>query len=98
MQFSEASTGKVKLQLMPNALKISSQSTDSGESEETLDTPYTMDQIGINLNASYLVDFCKSLGSVSEVRMSVKDGQSAALFEPIGIPGMSLQMVVMPMR
>lgn len=98
MQFAEAATGKVKLQLAPNALKISSQSTDSGESEETLDTPYAMDQVVINLNASYLVEFCKSVGSVTEVRMSVKDGQSAAVFEPVGTPGMSFLMVVMPMR
>ncbi len=99
MQFSEASTGKVRLQMLPNGLKISSQSTDSGESEETLDAPYAMDQVGVNLNASYLVEFCKAVGSVSEVRMSLKDGQSAALFEPIiETPGMSFLMVVKPMR
>jgi len=98
MQFADERSGKVKLQLVPNALKISSQSTDSGESEETLDTPYAMEQVVINLNASYLVDFCKSVGSVAEVRMSVKDGQSASVFEPVGTPGISFLMVVMPMR
>jgi DNA polymerase-3 subunit beta len=98
MQFADERSGKVKLQLAQNALKLSCQSTESGESEETLDTPYALEKVDINLNALYLVDFCKSVGSVTEVRMSVKDGQSAAVFEPVGNPGMSFLMVVMPMR
>lgn len=99
MQFADASTGKVKLHLAENALKISSQSTESGESEETIDTPYANEPVVINLNAAYLIDFCKSVGNATELRMKLKDGQSAALFEPVGsADGLQTLLVIMPMR
>jgi DNA polymerase-3 subunit beta len=99
MQFADQRTGMVKMQFAANALKISSQSTDSGESEETIDTPYVAEPVVINLNAIYLVDFCKSVGGSGEVRMSVKSGQSAALLEPVGsTEGFTTLVVIMPMR
>src|SRR6201987_3631094 len=40
-QFADERSGAIRLRLEGNELKISSQSTESGESEETIDTPYS---------------------------------------------------------
>jgi len=34
------------------------------------------------LNSDFILDFCKVVGSVGEVKLSFKDGKSAALLEP----------------
>jgi DNA polymerase-3 subunit beta len=98
MQFTDARSGMVKLHLAENVLKVLAASTDTGESEEIIDTAYAMERIMIGLNASYLVDFCKAIGNISEFRMCLKDGASSALFEPVGATNMSLLTVIMPMR
>ena len=98
LQFSDAGSGKVKLLLDANTLKISSSSTDSGESEETIDAAYTSEGVGLNLNGSFLVDICKAVGNDCQVRMSVKDQATAALFEPAVAADEVFQIVVMPMR
>ena len=44
-QFADERSGAIRLRLEGNELKISSQSTESGESEDTIDTPYSGDPI-----------------------------------------------------
>src|ERR1700751_1631725 len=44
-QFADERSGAIRLRLESNELKISSQSTESGESEDTIDTPYSGDPI-----------------------------------------------------
>jgi len=81
-QFADEKSNGIKLNIGANALKISSSSAESGESEDTLEVPYAADTVAIKLNSAYLLDFCKAIGGAGEIKMSFKDGQSAARFEP----------------
>ena len=98
-QFTDQKSSGVKLALGANALKISASTTESGESEDTLDAPYASEQILIKLNADFILDFCKVVGSVGEVKFSFKDGKSAALLEPEAANrDIRFKLVLMPMR
>ena len=81
-QFTDQKSNGVKIELGANALKISASTTESGESEDTIDCPYASEQILIKLNSDFILDFCKVVGSQGEVRLSFKDGRSAVLLEP----------------
>jgi DNA polymerase-3 subunit beta len=98
-QFTDQKSSGVKLALGANALKISASTTESGESEDTLDAPYASEQILIKLNADFILDFCKVVGCVGEVKFSFKDGKSAALLEPEATNrDIGFKLVLMPMR
>ena len=49
-------------ELEQNEMKISSSSTESGESEDTIETPYSFDSIVVGFNSTYLIDFLKAVG------------------------------------
>jgi len=98
-QFTDQKSSGVKLALGANALKISASTTETGESEDTLDAPYASEQILIKLNSDFILDFCKVVGSVGEVKLSFKDGKSAALLEPEAANrDIRFKLVLMPMR
>ena len=98
-QFTDQKSSGVKLARGANALKISASTTESGESEDTIDAPYASDQILIKLNSDFILDFCKVVGSVGEVKLSFKDGKSAALLEPEAANrDIRFKLVLMPMR
>jgi len=75
-------SGAIKLRLEGNELKISSNSAESGESEDTIDTPYSSDPIMVGFNSVYILDFLKALGNEGEVRLEFKDSQSAGQMRP----------------
>ena len=81
-QFADERSGAIRLRLESNELKISSQSTESGESEDTIDTPYASDPILVGFNSTYIIDFLKALGNEGEVRLEFKDSQSAGQMRP----------------
>jgi DNA polymerase-3 subunit beta len=81
-QFADAKSAGVKLNIASNSLKLASSSVESGESEDTIDAPYTAEPVAIKLNSEYLLDFCKAVGGAGEVKLSFKDGTSAGLLEP----------------
>src|SRR5437868_2374263 len=60
-QFADERSGAIRLRLEANELKISSSSTESGESEDIIDTPYAGDPIGVGFNSNYIIDFLKAL-------------------------------------
>ena len=62
-QFADERSGAIKLRLEGNELRISSSSTESGESEDTIDTPYASDPIMVGFNSGYILDFLKALGT-----------------------------------
>jgi len=98
-QFTDQKSSGVKLELGANTLKISASTTESGESEDTIDAPYASDQILIKLNSDFILDFCKVVGSLGEVTLSFKDGKSAALLEPQAENrDVRFKLVLMPMR
>lgn len=98
-QFADERSGAVKLRLEQNELKISSSSTESGESEDTIETPYSFDPLVVGFNSSYLIDFLKAIGSTGEVRLEFKDAQSAGQVRPEDPDNeFKYRYVIMPMR
>jgi len=98
-QFADERSGAIRLRLESNELKISAASTESGESEDTIDTPYSGDPIVVGFNSSYILDFLKALGNEGEVRLEFKDSQSAGQMRPEAPEAeYRSRYVLMPMR
>ena len=98
-QFADERSGAIKLRLEGNELKISSNSAESGESEDTIDTPYSSDPIMGGFNSVYILDFLKALGNEGEVRLEFKDSQSAGQMRPEDPDAeYKYRYVLMPMR
>ena len=98
-QFADERSGAIKIRLEQNEMKISSSSTESGESEDTIETPYNYDTIMVGFNSSYLIDFLKAIGGSGEVRLEFKDSQSAGQMRPEdGDEDLKYRYIIMPMR
>jgi DNA polymerase-3 subunit beta len=98
-QFADERSGAIRLRLEGNELKISSSSTESGESEDTIDTPYSGEPIMVGFNSIYILDFLKALGNEGEVRLEFKDSQSAGQMRPEDPDAeYKYRYVLMPMR
>jgi DNA polymerase-3 subunit beta len=98
-QFADERSGAIRLRLEGNELKISSSSTESGESEDTIDTPYSGDPIAVGFNSVYILEFLKALGNEGEVRLEFKDAQSAGQMRPEDPDAeYRSRYVLMPMR
>ncbi len=98
-QFADERSGAVRLRLEGNELKISSSSAESGESEDTIDTPYSSDPIAVGFNSIYILEFLKALGNEGEVRLEFKDAQSAGQMRPEDPDAeYKSRYVLMPMR
>jgi DNA polymerase-3 subunit beta len=98
-QFADERSGAIRLRLESNELKISSSSTESGESEDTIDTPYSGDPIVVGFNSGYILEFLKALGNEGEVRLEFKDSQSAGQMRPEDPDAeYRSRYVLMPMR
>ena len=97
-QFADERSGAIRVRLEKNELRISSSSTDAGESEDVIETPYTSDTMTIGFNSGYLLDFLKAADS-DAVRLEFKDAQSAGQMRPEPTEGdFKYRYVVMPMR
>ncbi|MGB7137420.1 MAG: DNA polymerase III subunit beta [Acidobacteriaceae bacterium] len=98
-QFADERSGAIKMRIEQNELKVSSSSTDAGESEDTIETPYSFDPIVVGFNSAYLIDFLKAIGNEGEVRLEFKDAQSAGQVRPEdGSDEYKYRYIIMPMR
>jgi DNA polymerase-3 subunit beta len=98
-QFADERSGAIKIRLETNELKLSSSSTDSGESEDTIETPYNYDPLVVGFNSQYLIDFLKAIGTQGEVRLEFKDAQSAGQMRPEDANDeVKYRYILMPMR
>jgi DNA polymerase III subunit beta len=98
-QFADERSGAIKIRLEQNEMKISSSSTESGESEDTIETPYSFDAIAVGFNSTYLIDFLRAVGTSGEVRLEFKDAQSAGQMRPEDpVDDFKYRYVIMPMR
>jgi DNA polymerase III subunit beta len=98
-QFADERSGAIKIRLEQNELKLSSSSTDTGESEDTIETPYAYDPLVVGFNSQYLIDFLKAIGNSGEVRLEFKDAQSAGQMRPEdGSGDVKYRYILMPMR
>ncbi len=98
-QFADERSGAIKIRLEQNELKLSSQSTDAGESEDSIETPYNYDPLVVGFNSQYLIEFLKAIGNTGEVRLEFKDAQSAGQMRPEdGNEDVKYRYILMPMR
>ncbi len=98
-QFADERSGAIKIRLEQNELRISSSSTESGESEDTIESPYQFDAIVVGFNSAYMLDFLKAIGNTGEVRLEFKDAQSAGQMRPEDpADDFKYRYIIMPMR
>jgi DNA polymerase-3 subunit beta len=96
-QFADERSRAVRLRLEKSELKISASSTETGESEDSIEIAYDGDPMAIGFNAQYLMDFIKATGS-GEVKLELKDAQSAGQLRPAEGEDYKYRYIVMPMR
>jgi DNA polymerase III subunit beta len=96
-QFADERSGAIRMKLEKNELKVSSSSTEAGESEDSIETDYGADSLTIGFNSGYLLDFLKAADS-SEIRLEFKDPQSAGQMRPEEGEQYKYRYIVMPMR
>ena len=96
-QFADERSGAIKMRFEKNEVRVSSSSTETGESEDLIETDYDGETLSIGFNSQYLVEFLKATES-DTVRIEFKDSQSAGQLRPEGIEEYKYRYVVMPMR
>jgi len=96
-QFADERSRAVRIKLEKGELKLSASSTESGESEDSLETNYNGDPLTVGFNAQYVLDFLKAVGA-GEVKLELKDAQSAGQLRPANSEDYKYRYIVMPMR
>ena len=96
-QFADERSRAVRLKLEKGELKLSASSTETGESEDSIEIAYDGDPMAIGFNAQYLMDFIKATGSCA-VKLELKDAQSAGQLRPAEGEDYKYRYIVMPMR
>jgi len=96
-QFADERSRAVRLRLEKGELKLSASSTETGESEDSIEIAYDGEPMAIGFNAQYLIDFIKATGS-REVKLELKDAQSAGQLRPSEGEDYKYRYIVMPMR
>ena len=96
-QFADERSKAVRMKLEKGEVKISASSTEAGESEDSIEAPYDGEVLTIGFNAQYLVEFLKAAGT-GEVRLELKDSQSAGQLRPAEGDDYKYRYIVMPMR
>jgi len=98
-QFADERSNAIRMRVEKNELKVSSSNTETGESEDSMETAYTGEPLAIGFNSQYLLEFLKVVGS-GDVRFEFKDAQSAGQLRPdeASDSEYKYRYIVMPMR
>ena len=96
-QFADERSHAVRLRLDKGELKLSASSPEMGESEDSIETDYDGEPLTVGFNAQYISDFLKAAGT-SDVRLELKDPQSAGQLRPAEGEDYKYRYIVMPMR
>jgi DNA polymerase-3 subunit beta len=96
-QFADERSRAVRLKLEKGELKLSASSAETGESEDSIETDYNGEPLTIGFNAQYIIDFLKAAGS-ADVKLELKDSQSAGQLRPAEGEDYKYRYIVMPMR
>jgi DNA polymerase-3 subunit beta len=96
-QFADERSRAVRLKLEKGELRLSASSTETGESEDSIETDYNGEPLTIGFNAQYITDFLKATGA-GDVRLELKDAQSAGQLRPAEGEDYKYRYIVMPMR
>ena len=96
-QFADERSRAVRIRLEKDELRLSASSSETGESEDSLEIDYSGDPLTIGFNAQYIIDFLKAAGS-GDVKLELKDAQSAGQLRPAESEDYKYRYIVMPMR
>jgi DNA polymerase III subunit beta len=96
-QFADERSRAVRLRLEKGELKLSASSTETGESEDSIETGYQGETLTVGFNAQYILDFLKAVGA-GDVKLELKDPQSAGQLRPADSEDYKYRYIVMPMR
>ncbi len=96
-QFADERSRAVRIKLEKGELKLSASSAETGESEDSLETDYNGDSLTIGFNAQYILEFLKAVGA-GDVKLELKDAQSAGQLRPAESEDYKYRYIVMPMR
>jgi len=96
-QFADERSRAVRLRLEKGEVKLSASSTETGESEDTIETSYQGEALTVGFNAQYILDFLKAVGA-GDVKLEFKDAQSAGQLRPADSEDYKYRYIVMPMR
>jgi DNA polymerase-3 subunit beta len=98
-QFADERSNAIRMRVEKNELKISSSNTETGESEDSMETSYDGDPMMIGFNSQYLLEFLKVVNS-GDVRFEFKDSQSAGQLRPdeASDSEYKYRYIIMPMR
>jgi len=98
-QFADERSNAIRMRVDKNELKVSSSNTETGESEDSIETAYTGDPLAIGFNSQYLLEFLKVVAT-GDVRFEFKDAQSAGQLRPdeTSDSEYKYRYIVMPMR
>src|SRR5712672_23920 len=98
-QFADERSNAIRMRVEKNELKVSSSNTETGESEDSIETAYAGDPMVIGFNSQYLLEFLKVVGS-GDVRFEFKDAQTAGQLRPDEAADSEYRYryIVMPMR
>src|ERR1700724_1205575 len=96
-QFADERSRAVRLRLEKGELKLSASSTETGESEDSIEIVYHGEPMAIGFNAQYLIDFIKANGSGGG-KVELTEAQSAGQLRPAEGEDYKYRYIVMPMR
>jgi DNA polymerase-3 subunit beta len=97
-QFADERSKAIRLRLENNEVHLQANSNEMGEAEDVIETNYQGEPMTIGFNSDYLLDFLRA-ANADEVRLELKDPQSAGLLRPADDgEQFKYRYVVMPMR
>src|SRR6266403_1737957 len=98
-QFADERSNAIRMRVEKDELKVSSSNTETGESEDSIETSYSGDPVMIGFNSQYLLEFLQVVGA-GDVRFEFKDAQSAGQLRPDEAADSEYRYryIVMPMR
>ena len=85
------------MRLEKGELKLSASSTETGESEDSIEIDYKGDCWPSASTRNTLLDFLKATGG-DEIKLELKDSQSAGQLRPAEGEDYKYRYIVMPMR
>ena len=80
-QFADERSRAVRIKLEKGELKLSASSSETGESEDSLETDYNGDPLTIGFNAQYILEFLKAVGA-GDVKLELKTPNPPASSAP----------------
>lgn len=95
-QFADERSRAVRMRIEKGEIRISASSSESGESEDSIEVAYNGDPLMVGFNSVYIADFLKVAGT-GDVRLEFRDSASAGQLRP-GDETFDYKYVVMPMR